>query len=220
MERALRLFTRLDAAAYQAIISAAQEKRFWRDQTIFFEGDPVRDVFVLLSGCIKLTQTGTRGNEVILRLTTPGDVLGGVFNRAYGQCCTARALRPSASLVWDVRVFEALLERFPVFRQEVTYALEERLSEMEQRFWEASTQTTESRLSSELLRLTSRLERSDTKQHKIVLSHAELAQLTGTGESTVSRLLRLWEARGIVAVQRRAVTIQNSDALARLAESE
>jgi CRP-like cAMP-binding protein len=220
MDRALRLFTDLDAAEYQAILSAAQEKRFWRDQTIFFEGDPAHNVFVLLSGCVKLTQTGTRGNEVILRLTTPGDVLGRVFDRAYGQRCTARAIRPSTSLVWNVRVFEALLERFPAFRQEIVCALEERLFEMEQRFWEASTQNTESRLSSELLRLTSKLERLSTKQHKIVLSHAELAQLTGTGESTVSRLLRLWEAQGIVAIQRRAVTIQNSDALARLAASE
>ncbi len=216
----LPLFSALDVDAIETILSRAHEKRRWRDQAIFSEGDPVNEIFLLLSGSVKLTQTGLDGNEVILRLIGRADIVGRVLGREGGQFCTARVLESSTLLLWDVDVFDSLLGQFPAFCRSTMHAVDEQLAEMEQRFWGASTQSIESRLSSELLRLATRLERRNGKAQRIVLSHAELAQLAGTTASTVTRLLREWQSQGVLAIQRGALAVHNLDALARLAERD
>src|SRR5437588_1865811 len=70
------LFAGLSPADCATIVAAAHERHFLRRQTIFVEGDPMRQVLLLLSGCVKLTQFGQSGSEVILRLTGPGEIVG------------------------------------------------------------------------------------------------------------------------------------------------
>jgi len=38
----------------EAILFAAREKNFSREEIIFSKGDPVREVIMLLSGCVKV----------------------------------------------------------------------------------------------------------------------------------------------------------------------
>jgi len=216
----LRLFAELDVAQVQKIMSTANAKRCWRDQAIFSEADPVSEAFVLLNGSVKLTQSRMNGNELILRLLGRGDIVGRVFGRDGGQCCTARAIQTSELLVWNAYVFESLLWEFPAFCRSTIQALQEQLLEMEERFWGASTQSIGSRLGNELLRLGSKLEQQNARERRILLSHSELAQLTGISPCTISRLLRAWQSQGILAVQRGAISVRNLDALARLAQRE
>jgi len=215
------LFSDVSPADCSAIIAAAREKRFARRQTIFSEGDPVQQVVLLLSGCVKITQLGLNGNEVILRLNGVGEVVG-AFRLCAGctHCSAAQAVQPSNALVWDSATFERLQERFPAFRRNTVRALEERLQEMEQRFREVSTEKVGSRLSSELLRLSNRLGRVTNGHLEISLSRAELAQLTGTTLFTVSRLLCRWQTLGIVSIRREAVLVRDFAALTQLSQAE
>ena len=204
-----------------AIVSGAQERQFSRRQTIFFEGDPVRHVVLLVSGCVKITQLGANGNEVILRLNGPGDVLGGV-GRCAGceHCSTARTVQPSSALVWETAQFEALSERYPMLRRNIAHVLERRLNELEVRFREISTEKVAPRLSSQLVRLMEQVGKRTDGHVEIALSRRELAQLTGTTLFTVSRLLCHWETRGIVSARRETVLVHNAPALLELSRDE
>ena len=203
------------------IVSTAQERQFARRQTIFFEGDPVRQVMLLVSGCVKVTQLGANGNEVILRLNGAGDVLGGVGMCAdCDHCSTARTVQPSTALVWESAQFEAVSERFPVLRRNIAHVLERRLNELEVRFREISTEKVGSRLSSQLIRLLTQVGKQTEGHVEIALSRRELAQLTGTTLFTVSRLLCQWETRGIVSARREAVLVRNVPALQELSREE
>jgi CRP-like cAMP-binding protein len=216
------LFTELTPAEFELIIGAAREKRFERRETIFTEGDPVRQVTMVLSGFVKVTQMGLNGNEVILRLSGAGEIPGSyrVCTNCI-HCATAQAVQPCVALVWDAAVFEKLQARIPVFRRNTVQALEERLLEMEQRFREVSTEKVGSRLSSELVRISDRLRRTPNNGHlEITLSRAELAQLTGTTLFTVSRLLCQWQTQGIVRVRRESVLVQDFAALAQISQAE
>ena len=215
------LFSDVASADCASIIAAAREKRFMRRQTIFAEGDPVRQVVMLLSGCVKITQIGLSGNEVILRLNGAGEVVGAF--RLCADCnhgSSAQAVQPCTALVWDAVTFEKILERYPAFRRNTVRALEERLQEMEQRFREVSTEKVGSRLSSELLRLSNRLGRVTNGHLEIGLSRSELAQMTGTTLFTVSRLLCRWQTLGIVSIRREAVLVRDFAALTQLSQSE
>ncbi len=215
------LFAEITPAEFEAITSAAREKRFSRRETIFTEGDPVRQVTMLISGFVKVTQMGLNGNEVILRLNGAGEIVGSYRVCVNcNHCATAQAVQPCVALVWDAAVFEKLQARNPAFRRNSVRALEERLQEMEQRFREVSTEKVGSRLSSELIRLSDRLRRSSDGVLEITLSRAELAQLTGTTLFTVSRLLCQWQTRGILKIRRESVLVQDFDALAQISQSE
>jgi CRP/FNR family transcriptional regulator, nitrogen oxide reductase regulator len=212
------LFADVTPAEFEAIISQAREKRFSRRETLYSEGDPVRQVTMLISGFVKVTQMGVNGNEVILRLNGGGEIVGSYrvcVNCTH--CSTAQAVQPCVALVWDAAVFERLQARIPAFRRNSVRALEERLQEMEQRFREVSTEKVGSRLSSELVRISDRLRRTDGIL-EITLSRAELAQLTGTTLFTVSRLLCQWQNQGIVRIRRESVLVQDFHALAQLSQ--
>jgi CRP-like cAMP-binding protein len=217
----LTLFSDISPADCRTFVSTAREKRFSRRETIFFEGDPALQVVLLLSGCVKITQLGFTGAEVILRLSGVGELLGDFRQSGANcsHCSTAQAIRPSAALVWEKATFDKLLDRFPAFELNTFRALEERLQELEQRFREVSTDKVGSRLSRELIRLSNRLGRASGNA-EIGLSRSELAQLTGTTVFTVSRLLARWQTRGIISSRREAVQVHDFAALAQLSESE
>src|SRR4029077_12026656 len=70
------LFSGASSAASKEVVSAAREKKFESEHAIFSQGDSVRQVLLLISGCVKLLQVGANGNEIILRLIGPGELIG------------------------------------------------------------------------------------------------------------------------------------------------
>lgn len=214
-------FSDIPVADCIAIVSTAQERHFSRRQTIFFEGDPVRQVILLVSGFAKITQLGANGNEVILRLTGPGEVLGGVgLCAGCEHCSTARTVQPGSALVWETAQFDAISDRYPMLRRNMAHVLESRLNELEVRFREISTEKVAPRLSSQLVRLLEQVGKQEDGHVEIALSRRELAQLTGTTLFTVSRLLCQWETQGIVSARREAVLVRNVPALRDLSREE
>ena len=214
-------FAEIPMADSISIVSSAQERQYPRRHTLFFEGDPVRQVVLLTSGFAKITQLSANGQEVILRLNGPGDVLGGV-GRCSGcdHCSTARTVQPTTALVWETAQFDAVCDRFPRLRRNIGHSLERRLNELEVRFREISTEKVSPRLSSQLMRLMNQVGKPTDGQVEIALSRRELAQLTGTTLFTVSRLLCQWESLGIVSARREAVLVRDAVALQQLSRSE
>jgi CRP/FNR family transcriptional regulator, nitrogen oxide reductase regulator len=214
------LFSGIPLADCIKIVSTAQEKHFSRRQTIFFEGDPIRHIVFLLSGCVKVTQFGPNGQEVILRLNGPGEMVGMIGLHAKGNhSSTARTVQMATALVWEAAHFEAVSERYPLLRRNTARVLEQRLHELEERFREVSTEKVSPRLSSQLLRLLPQVGKRVNDEVEIGLSREELAQLTGTTLFTVSRLLSQWELRGIVSNGREMVLVRNVQALMDLSHS-
>ena len=122
--------------------------------------------------------------------------------------------------MWGVQRFEEYLERFPVFRRNAVRLLEARLRELEERFLDVSTEKVAPRLRNELIRLSDLFARPVNGHREIQLSQRELAQLTATTLSTVSRLLGQWERMGIVSVKRGAVQLCDLTALKQLTLSD
>jgi CRP-like cAMP-binding protein len=213
------VFATLSASELKEVTSAAHEKLLPRRETIYNEGDPIREVFLLTTGCVKITQLGPNGQEVILRLHGPSELIGAQgLSAGKLHLATARAIQTSTALVWEASVFESISDRIPSLRRNTARILGERLQEMEERFREISTQKVAPRLSHQLIRLLKQLGRGTDQSVEIGLSREELAQLTGTTLFTVSRLLSQWEKQGIVSSRREAVVVCNVQALAALSE--
>jgi CRP-like cAMP-binding protein len=213
------LFTGVYPTDCAAIISLGHEKRFCRRQNLFSVGDTVDQVFLLLSGSVKITQIGFRGGEVMFRVCGAGDLLG-MFALGPDEKHNSAAQTAVAGVVltWDSVTFARLLDQSARLRHNTFRMLEQRLQEMEQRFLQLSTDDVPRRLSGELIRLSKRLGCGENGE--IHLSQTDLAQLTGTTVPTVSRLLGRWEKLGIVSVRREVVQVHDFAALARLSDGE
>jgi len=215
------LLSDLTAQECRAIVSSGREHTYERRQIIHFEGDPIRHVVMLTSGCAKTIQVGQNGTEVILRLAGPGEVVGTVgFDGRTRHCSMAQTLRTSTALVWEATAFEQLSQRIPALRRNTMQILGKQLEEMQERFREISTEKVASRLSRQLMRLLDQVGRQLDDAIEVSLSREELAQLIGTTLFTVSRLLSDWDERGIVATRREAVSVKDVRALAKLSECE
>jgi len=215
------LFSGLSPMDCAAIVCAGRQKRLCRRQSLFSVGDRVEQVFLVLSGAVKVTQTGFRGGEVMLRICGPGDLVG-TFCLLPDEKheSAAQMAQVGTTLVWDSINFAKLLDGIPRLRHNTFRALEERLREMEQRFRELSTDDVPARLSSELMRLSKQFRSGASENGEIHLSQTDLAQLTGTTFCTVSRLLGRWQKLGIVSVRREAVRVHDIAALMHFSEGE
>jgi CRP/FNR family transcriptional regulator, nitrogen oxide reductase regulator len=215
------LFSNISRLDSREILSAARKEVYAHRQKIYLEGDPVREVVLLTSGCAKIVQVGQNGSEVILRLNGPGDALGMAGLNTYTRhCSTAQALGALTAMLWEPATFEALSERFPALRRNATHILCKRLEELQERFREISTEKVAARLSHEILRLLDQVGRPGKGGVQINLSREEMAQLVGTTLFTVSRLLSDWDQQGFVSAHRQCVTIKNLPALVKLSEME
>lgn len=214
------LFSGILPHDYTGIAAAARVKEFARGEILYIEGDSVHQILLLTSGFVKLNKLGLSGTEVILRLAVPGEVLGALALFSAGpHGTTAQAFRSCRALVWDVPVFKALVERFPVLHQNMVRILGECLLELEERFREVATERVSPRVACQLLRLLEKIGRPCNGEVQIGLSREELAQMTGTTLFTVSRLLSAWEACGWVRPGRETVTIRDVPALRALFEA-
>jgi CRP/FNR family transcriptional regulator, nitrogen oxide reductase regulator len=196
--RQMEMFANISPADSANIVTNARERHFERRQALFVEGDPARHVFLLLSGCLKISQVGTASENNY----------------------EARALQPTVALLWDRREFQSHMERYPALRANIAIVLERQLDDLDIRFREVSTQKVGSRLSSELARLSRQMGKNVGGQVEIGLSRRELAQLTGTTLFTVSRLLSQWEAQGLLSARREAVLLRDLRGLLELSSEE
>jgi CRP-like cAMP-binding protein len=215
------MFSAILPADYTAILRSGHVKQFDRGGMLHLEGDSVDRVVLLTSGLVKITKLGPAGREVILRLGKPGDVLGAaaLFSDAR-HYTTAEVFRPCHGVVWDVAVFKRLVERFPVLSDNMVSVLGEHLRELEDRFREVATERVGSRVALQLLRLIHSIGRPVDSGIEVGLSREELAQMTGTTLFTVSRLISLWETRGIVKARREAVVVSDINLLRTISQEE
>jgi CRP-like cAMP-binding protein len=213
------LFNGFMSAQCDEIVSLAHERCFAKHQTIFRQGDPVKFIFVLISGRVKITETSEAGAEVILSIEKAGEIVGELGLMPDGSHTrTAQALERCHMLMWEAGKFQTLFDRYPALALNSFHILSDRLRVFEQRFQELATQPVATRLARMLVRLLEQNEKGTRGRAPIGLSHEELAQMTGMTSFTVSRLLCEWEQRGIITSHRRSVLIKDLLGLRMLAK--
>jgi CRP-like cAMP-binding protein len=209
-----RLFSGVSTADYAGICRVARARDFARGEMLYFEDNAVEQLYLLTSGSVKVTKLSPGGENVILRLTVAGDVLGaGCLFSTGTHCGSAEVLRSCRTLVWQVSAFKELVVQFPILHQNMVGILGDHLREIEDRFHEVATGRVGSRVALQLLRLLKTMGRPVQAGIEICLSREELAQMTVTTLFTVSRLLSAWEARGVVRPRREAVAICDVNSL-------
>jgi CRP-like cAMP-binding protein len=210
----LELFSDIPESVSTNLLSTGRFRGFSSGDVLFCLGDPAKEIFLLTEGRVKITQVTKNGEEVILRLASPGDLIGllgmllaGTHNEA------ALAIEESKALVWDAGTFKDALSRSPILEQNTQRFLERRIYELEQRFCEVATVRASSRLARELVRLLKQIGQKRNGQREIKIPHEWVAEMAAMSQFTVSRFLAEWERRGVVSVRHGIIAIKNYKSL-------
>ena len=146
----------LDGPSAAALAARATRCSYTRGRALVHEGQVPDRVFVLQSGCAKVTSITTAGREVVLAFRGPGALVG-EQSALDGEprSATIVAIQPVDALVLSHRAFVAFLLEQPTAHLLVTQMLARRLRESDAKVMLA-TATTITRVAARLLELSER----------------------------------------------------------------
>lgn len=211
------LFRGLSSSEFLEIADAATQEQFSHREAIFRQDDPVRSVYVVATGMVKVIQVSEGGKEVILRLDRRGSLIDDLMDPSQVHASSAQAIHACSALVWDALAFDRFARRFPVIHRNAISIMLGRLRNLEERFCGVTTQRVPQRLARLLIHLAGQT--TTGALDPIRLSREELSQMTGTSLFTVSRLLSSWVELDVLTVDRKTVVIENLPRLSRIAEA-
>lgn len=214
------LFTGLSQRECMDIMSCARARNFARDELLFSQGQPVRNLILIQSGAVKLTQLSPSGNEVLMWMNSKGDAVNVEAEEHCAHTCSARAIETCKAFVWEYTRLRQLVDKYPQIRANISQILAGRLHELEERFREMATEKVAKRLALALLRLLKKVGKPSQGGIEISLTREEMAQMTGTTLFTISRVISKWADEGFVLPRREAVIIPDPKLLELIGEDE
>ncbi len=183
--------------------------------TLFRDGDACTNYLLVLDGSVRVQKTSSNGREITLYrvgdgqtcILTTSCLLAGERYPAEGVTETeVRAIALPGAL------FQALLAGSTGFRQFVFAVYARRIADLITLVEEVAFERMD-------LRLAARLRDGADRDGMVNATHQELATELGTAREVVSRLLKDFEHRGLVALHRGRIELHDRDALAHLAGS-
>ncbi len=214
------LFAGLSEVEYEVLAQTARTRTLGRRQCLFKQDEPVRNLFLLEDGTLKLTQLSAGGSEAILWLVGPGRAVG-VLGMPWQMrhTCSAWSITDCRVLCWDWTRLEYNI-RSDQIRKNLSTITTQAVIELEQRFREVATEKVSVRAASALVRMLTQVGRKTELGYEVFLSREELAQLTGTTLFTISRLVSKWSHRGFVVARREAIEVLAPEQLLEFASTE
>ncbi|MGC9453693.1 MAG: Crp/Fnr family transcriptional regulator [Phycisphaerae bacterium] len=208
------LFSALDEAALSELLRNCPVRSVAAGEAIFQPGRAADRFHVVLEGLVKVYQLSPQGQEQTLHLYGPGCTFGEAAMFAGGDYpAWARAAEDARVL----EVLRAVLERAMCDRPELTLGmlagLSSKLREFARLIERLSLKDVPSRVAAALLE-----EADGRREFRLGQTKRQLASKLGTTPETLSRSLGKLSDAGYIHVKGGTVTINDAEALRRLAQ--
>jgi CRP/FNR family transcriptional regulator, nitrogen oxide reductase regulator len=204
------LFKGLSQRECTEVLSSGEVRTFAHNELLFAQGQSMRNLIVLDSGSVELTQLSSSGNEVLLRMNGTGELVNLLEE---SSTYSARAVELCTVLVWEYERLELLLAQYPQIRNNIIQILSGRIQELEELFRELATEKVAKRLARVLLKLLRQIGKPSTEGILVSLNREELAQMTGTTPYTIGRVLSKWSEQGFITALPESVLISDPKGL-------
>jgi CRP/FNR family transcriptional regulator len=206
------LFAELTEADLATLVDDFQLKRYDADEVIFHQGDTSRELYVILTGKVRIFKTSLSGNETSLQIFSPHGTIGelaSIDDRP--RSATAKAIVPSDLLVMTPDRFLHHMRTKPDLALSMTRLLARKLR-WTAAYAEAVVQyDCAGRLLYILLLYNEQFGEEEEAGKRYVLdlsmNQTDLASLVGARREWVNRLLQDWRKRGLIEYHAGKLTI-------------
>ena len=200
----LWIFQNLEEKDVISLAHKATRKKLKKGETLFFQGDPADEVFLVKGGRIKLTKVLENGNELMLDLRKAGDFVGeNMFSEEGEYPVSAICLEETLTCGFTRSQFEELVLKHPTIGLQVIKTLSERISWLTTRVENLAVTNIEDRL----YRVLSNVAKEHGEQSKkgmviqFPLTHEDLSFLTGAHRVTITRAMKALKDAGKVILE-------------------
>jgi CRP-like cAMP-binding protein len=210
------IFRELSTEALDQIRNASLPKKLARGETLFDQDSSASAFFLIVHGRLRLTQSTSAGQQVIMQYIGPGEAAGySVVTGRETYSSTVVAVDDSVLMSWTRGRFQELLAKHPQIAANALAVVRLRYEELQDRIRELVTETVEKRIAHTILRLVEQAGRRTAAGLEIAfpLSRQDIAELAGTTLHTVSRTISAWETDGIIDSGRRRVVVRKPQEL-------
>ena len=194
----------------EALEAQAQPLRFPAGKALFDVGCACATFLVLDSGSLRVAKPAPSGREILLYRVRPGEsCILSVACLLSESAYTARGTAETELVGFTLprAFFRQLLDEWPPFREFIFAFFADRIVELMQRIEEVAFRALDERVASALL----------AHCEPVIITHQRLADEVGSVREVVSRILKDFEAQGLVQLERGRIQIRDRDALMRLA---
>lgn len=202
-----------------ALMALGKVQRFTKGDFVFRAGEASQQVFLLLSGRIKIYQSSSVGKEAILWFCFAGELFGLAEAARHGErMVSAQACDASEVLSIRQEQFAAFLETHPRTSLIVVQVLACRLRMLSDVVINLISDDVRTRILKMALQLGSRcgLPSPSGLCLDIALTHQEIADMIGTTRQTVTVTLSQLEREGLLRMDHHKIHIMGSDLLAKV----
>jgi CRP-like cAMP-binding protein len=216
------IFSSLSSDELDQLLRATTTKRLDAKETLFRKGDPGNQLFGILTGGLKITNTGIDGKDVLFSVMGPGEVVGEIaLLDGEKRSATAVALEETELLTLDRRELVPFLERHPKATIGLAGVLAGRVRRLSERAEDRQTMPLPGRIAKKLLSLAEQHGRRTIVGGpvEVWLPQQDLGDLVGTTRESVNKQLRAWENEGFVELKRGRVVLTRPEALDAVAKS-
>ncbi len=196
--------------------------QYKKGQFIFSEGQRPKGLYCVLEGSVKISKEGPRGEESILRIANPGDLIGyTAFFSHIAYSTSATALEDSKVCCIEQESFEHLQKSSTDVSRSVINFLCGEVENDGGRIVSLGQRSVRERLAEHLVHLI----KSDRTNPKldfpiIPFSSSELAKMIGTAPETASRALSQFKREKILTMKLGKIKILNLPKLREISQVE
>lgn len=214
--RSSAIFSSLNEQEIKKLNNCKTTHEYNRGQVIFYEGNPSLAIYCVHSGMVKLFKTSFSGEEFVIRLLGPGEIIG--FRALLADehfAASAQAVSDTQICIISREDFLDLLNSSTELSFNVMAKLAIDLRIAEEQFLSRAQENVRQRTARMLLQLletSNELSKGDSKISVPIL-RSEMAQVVGTTPETLSRTLRAMAQKEIIKITRSDISVTNVDKL-------
>jgi CRP/FNR family transcriptional regulator, cyclic AMP receptor protein len=172
---------------------------FRKNQTLFAQGDPAKNVMYIQEGGVKLTVVNETGKEAVVAILGPGDFFGEGCLAGQSNCmATATAIAPTTVLVIEKNEMMRVLHSEHAFSDRFIAYILSRNIRVEEDLIDQLFNSTEKRLARTLLLLARYGTSSQSQKALPKVSQEMLAEMIGTTRPRVNFFMNKFRKLGFI----------------------
>ena len=216
--RNIRLLGGLATGALEAIARQCTWHRYKAEQAVISRSAADQDVYLIISGRVRVTAYSAAGRQVTFRDIPAGDVFGELAALdGHPRSADVVALEDTLLAAMTPEAFRALLHEHAPVCQRVLELLAASVRELTERVFDLSTLGVQNRVHAELLRLAQRAGiKGNSARIDPAPRHSDIASQVSTYREQVTRELSALAKQGLTQRSGRALVIPDVARLARI----
>ena len=194
-------------------------KTIKRGDFLYRTGDQFRSIYAIRGGSVKTSILADDGRVQVTGFHVAGNVLGldSIVTSQYN--CEATALEATGVCEVPFSRFEELSKKIPDLQYKMLKIMSQEILDNRELMMLLGKMNGEERLATYLLSMSRSLEKRGlpSAQFNMSMSRGDIGNYLGMAEETISRIFTRFQDEGLIALQRRHVTINDLDRLGAIA---